>query len=219
MHTTVPGAAPLARPAGVAKKGLALVSIRQLALLCGLALALTACAGGGSAPPPPPTPPVAGAPAGELVTSSYKLGSGDRLKITVFRHEDLSGEFTLDGAGNFAMPLIGEVKGQGQTTREIEQQIQAKLADGYLVDPQVAVEVLNYRPFYILGEVKAPGAYPYVNGMTVLNAVALAGGFSYRAMQEDFLLQRGGSNSGSTEVAGDAPLLPGDIVTVQERFF
>ena len=194
-------------------------SLRQWAFACGLALVLAGCAGGGSPPPAPPTPPVAGAPAGELVAASYKLGSGDRLKVTVFRHEDLSGEFALDGAGNFAMPLIGEIQAYGLTTREVEQRIQTKLSDGYLVDPQVAVEVLNYRPFYILGEVKAPGAYPYVNGMTVLNAVALAGGFSYRALQEEFLLQRGGSNSGSTEVAGDAALLPGDIVTVQERFF
>jgi polysaccharide export outer membrane protein len=131
----------------------------------------------------------------------------------------LSGEFTLDGAGNFAMPLIGEVQGYGLNTRELEERIEAKLQDGYLVDPQVGIEVLNYRPFYILGEIKAPGAYPYVNGMTVLNAVALAGGFSYRAKQDDFLLQRGGSNTGSTEVPGDTPLLPGDIVTVQERFF
>ena len=195
-------------------------SLRQWAFACGLALVLAGCAGGGGAPPPAaPSPPTAGAPAGELVAASYKLGSGDRLKVTVFRHEDLSGEFALDGAGNFAMPLIGEIQAYGLTTREVEQRIQTKLSDGYLVDPQVAVEVLNYRPFYILGEVKAPGAYPYVNGMTVLNAVALAGGFSYRALQEEFLLQRGGSNSGSTEVAGDAALLPGDIVTVQERFF
>ena len=78
---------------------------------------------------------------------------------------------------------------------------------------------MNYRPFYILGEVKTPGSYPYVNGMTVLNAVALAGGFSYRAKQSDFLLQRGGSNSGGAEVGGDVALLPGDIITVQERFF
>jgi protein involved in polysaccharide export with SLBB domain len=186
---------------------------------CGLAVALSACGGGSGPPPALPTPPPGGAGAADLTTSAYRLGSGDRIKVTVFRHEDLSGEFTLDGAGNFAMPLIGEVQGYGLNTRELEERIEAKLQDGYLVDPQVGIEVLNYRPFYILGEIKAPGAYPYVNGMTVLNAVALAGGFSYRAKQDDFLLQRGGSNTGSTEVPGDTPLLPGDIVTVQERFF
>ena len=186
---------------------------------CGVALLLAACAGSSGPPPTPPLPPVSGGASADLVTSTYRLGSGDRVKITVFRHEDLSGEFALDGAGNFAMPLIGEIQAYGLTTRELEARLQQKLQDGYLVEPQVSVEVLNYRPFYILGEVKTPGAYPYVNGITVLNAVALAGGFSYRAKQSDFLLQRGGSNSGSNEVQGDAALLPGDIVTVQERFF
>jgi protein involved in polysaccharide export with SLBB domain len=192
---------------------------RRAAVAFGLALAVAACAGGGAGPSPVPTPPPSPGAAAELVTSTYQLGSGDRVKVNVFRHEDLSGEFTLDGAGNFAMPLVGEIQAYGLTTRAVEERIREKLEDGYLVDPQVSVEVLNYRPFYILGEVKAPGAYPYVNGMTVLNAVALAGGFSYRAKQDDFLLQRGGSNSGSNEVAGDMALLPGDIITVQERFF
>ncbi|MEK0083624.1 polysaccharide biosynthesis/export family protein [Benzoatithermus flavus] len=165
-----------------------------------------------------PSPAAAAAAAQEL-SSAYRLGSGDKIRLVVFRHEDLSGEFTLDGAGNFAMPLIGEVQAYNLTTRELEQKIADKLKDGYLVDPQVSVEVLNYRPFYILGEVKQPGSYQYVNGMTVLNAVALAGGFTYRAKQSNFLLQRGGSNSQTREVSGDTPLLPGDIVTVQERFF
>jgi polysaccharide export outer membrane protein len=184
-----------------------------------LALVLAGCQ---SSPPPvaapPLTPTAAGAPAQDL-TSSYRLGSGDRIRLVVFRHEDLSGEFTLDGAGNFAMPLIGEIQAYNLTTRELEQRIADRLKDGYLVDPQISVEVLNYRPFYILGEVKTPGSYQYVNGMTVLNAVALAGGFTYRAKQSDFLLQRGGSNTQTREVGGETAILPGDIVTVQERFF
>jgi polysaccharide export outer membrane protein len=195
------------------------VSLRRRAGWLALALALAGCAGGSSGPAAPtPTPP-AGAPSADLLDNAYKLGSGDRIRLTVFRHEDLSGEFALDGAGNFAMPLIGEVQAYGLTTRELEQRVAEKLKDGYLVDPQVGIEVLNYRPFYILGEVRSPGSYPYVNGMTVLNAVALAGGFSYRALQDDFLLQRGGSNTAGQEVSGTTPLLPGDIVTVQERFF
>ena len=153
------------------------------------------------------------------MATTYRLGSGDRIKLTVFRHEDLSGEFALDGAGNFSMPLVGEIQAYGLTTSELVTRVQEKLEDGYLVDPQVGIEVLNYRPFYILGEVKAPGSYPFVNGMTVLNAVALAGGFGYRAKQEDFLLQRGGSNVQGAEVGGDTAILPGDIITVQERFF
>jgi protein involved in polysaccharide export with SLBB domain len=197
------------------------VSLRRRAGWMALALALAGCAGGPSGPAAPAaTPPAAaGAPTADLLSNAYKLGSGDRIRLVVFRHEDLSGEFALDGAGNFAMPLIGEVEAYGLTTRELEQRVAEKLKDGYLVDPQVGVEVLNYRPFYILGEVRSPGSYPYVNGMTVLNAVALAGGFSYRAKQDDFLLQRGGSNTAGQEVGGTTALLPGDIVTVQERFF
>ena len=183
-----------------------------------LLLTVVACAGPpANTPLPPPAAPAAVNPA--TAASSYRLGSGDRIRLTVFRHDDLSGEFSLDGAGNFAMPLLGEIQAYGLTTRELEQKLVDRLKDGYLVDPQVSVEVMNYRPFYILGEVRSPGSYQYVNGMTVLNAVALAGGFSYRAKQSDFLLQRGGSNSASTTVQGDAALLPGDIVTVQERFF
>jgi polysaccharide export outer membrane protein len=194
--------------------------LQRFAALFSLLLVLVGCGGGG---PPPSTTPIATAPGGpppaELNASSYRLGSGDRVRVIVFRHEDLSGEFALDGAGNFAMPLIGEVQAYGLTTRELEQRIAGQLQDGYLVDPQISVEVLNYRPFYILGEVRQPGSYQFVNGMTVLNAVALAGGFTYRAKQNDFLLQLGGSNTAGREVAGDTPILPGDIVTVQERFF
>jgi polysaccharide export outer membrane protein len=110
----------------------------------------------------------------------YRLGSGDRVKVTVFRHVDLSGEFSLDGSGNFALPLVGEIEARGLTSRELEQKIVTRLSDGFIRDPQVGVEILNYRPFYILGEVKTPGSYPFQNNMNVLNAVALAGGFSYR---------------------------------------
>jgi protein involved in polysaccharide export with SLBB domain len=185
-----------------------------------LLLALSACGGGNPPPAVTAVPPTATAPpTAELAETAYKLGSGDRVRVVVFRHEDLSGEFALDGAGKFAMPLVGEVEAFGLNTRELEQRIGQKLQDGYIIDPQVSVEVLNYRPFYILGEVKAPGSYQFVNGMNVLNAVALAGGFTYRAKQSDFVLQRGGSNTAGTDVGIETPILPGDIITVKERFF
>ncbi len=193
------------------------LAVRWTPLLAVLALALTAC--GGASPPPMPTPPAGAAAAVAPDESTYKVGAGDKIKVTVFRHPDLSGEFQLDGAGNFAMPLIGEVRAGGLTTRSLEQQIVSQLQDGYLIEPQVSIEVLNYRPFYILGEVKNPGSYPFVNGMTVLNAVALAGGYTYRADQDDILLKRGGSNTEGYAVTGDTNLLPGDVVEVQERFF
>lgn len=155
----------------------------------------------------------------EVSTPPYTLASGDKIKVVVFRHEDLSGEFTLDGAGNFSMPLIGEVKANGLTTRELERQIEAMLKDGYLVNPQVSVEVTNYRPFYILGEVNKPGQYEYVNGMTALQAVTIAGGYTYRAKQDALVLKRGGANAQPVLVPPTQPILPGDIIEVQERFF
>ncbi len=154
------------------------------------------------------------------IVAGYRLGPGDQIKVTVFRHEDLSGEFELDGEGYFALPLVGEIKGGGRVARELENDIETAFKDGgYLVNPQVGLEVLNYRPFYILGEVNQPGSYPYVNGMTIINAVALAGGYTYRASQGGISLQRGGSNGKKLSAGPTTQVLPGDIISVPERFF
>jgi polysaccharide export outer membrane protein len=152
--------------------------------------------------------------------SGYKLGPGDALRVTVFRHEDLSGEFSLDGEGYFALPLVGEILAGGRTARQVESEVEVALkSGGYLVDPQVSIEVLNYRPFYIIGEVNNPGSFAYVSGMTVINAVALAGGYTYRADQDDIIISRGGSNGPRIEALPDTEVLPGDIIEVTERFF
>jgi len=155
----------------------------------------------------------------ELEVPEYELDTGDRISINIFRHPDLSGEFEIDGSGRIAFPLIGEVQAEGLSSRQLEQRITERLQDGYLVDPQVGVEILTYRPFFILGEVNNPGRYEYSSGMTVLNAVAMAGGFTYRARQSDFLLQRGGSSADPVRVPGTQEVFPGDIITVDERFF
>lgn len=152
--------------------------------------------------------------------TGYTLGPGDLIRLTTFRHPDLSGEFQLDGEGNLTMPLVGEVFANGRTARQLEREVEIALTSGdYLVDPQVSIEVLNHRPFYIVGEVRAPGSYPYVNGMTVVNAVALAGGFSYRADQGAIILSRGGANGPRYTVTAETAILPGDILEVPERFF
>ena len=198
---------------------------RQIAALLGLVLGVGLLGGCSSSPPPRPVEAAAvagGGAAGEPLEdiSSYRLGPGDALRVTVFRHEDLSGEFRLDGQGYFALPLLGEVRGGGRTARELESEIESALkSGGYLVDPQVSLEVLNYRPFYIIGEVNNPGSFEYVNGMTVINAVALAGGFTYRADQDDIVISRGGSSGPEIAAAPDSEVLPGDIIEVQERFF
>lgn len=178
---------------------------------------LTAC----SSPPPAEMPAVAAAATGgEVGVAGYQLGPGDRVRLTVFRHPDLSGEFQLDGSGSFAMPLVGEIQAGGLDSRQLETEIEAHLKDGgYLVNPQVGIEILNYRPFYIIGEVNNPGSYQYVSGMTVINAVALAGGFTYRADQDDIIINRGGSQGPEVQAMLDTEVLPGDIINVTERFF
>jgi protein involved in polysaccharide export with SLBB domain len=196
---------------------------RRTAMRVGLVLAVGLIGGCSSSPSPPPEAAAASAAAqGGAISdiSSYKLGPGDALRVTVFRHEDLSGQFTLDGEGYFAMPLVGEILGGGRTARQLEDDVEVALkSGGYLVEPQVSIEVLNYRPFYIIGEVNNPGSFAYVNGMTVINAVALAGGFTYRADQDDIVISRGGSSGPEIEGALDTRVLPGDIIEVQERFF
>jgi polysaccharide export outer membrane protein len=185
-----------------------------VAVLLGASL-LTGCAGGGSRAPA--CDPSAASATSEDVATGYRLGSQDRVQITVFRQPEMSGEFALDGEGYLALPLAGEIKAGGLTSRELENQIEERLqAEGYLVNPQVGVQVLTFRSFYILGEVNAPGSYEYRDGMTVINAIALAGGYSYRAAQDDVTIERGDC---SMDTRADTAVLPGDILQVPERFF
>ena len=186
-----------------------------LARLLPLAL-IGALIGCGSAPNENPRADIASETS---LAESYRLDSGDQLRITVFRHVDLSGEFVLDGNGNLALPLIGEVEGGGRTLRELESQIEIAFNEGgFLVNPQVGIEVLSYRPFYILGEVNQPGSYPYVSGMTGITAVAMAGGFTNRARQSSMSVQRRGED-GRRSMGLASTVLPGDILNIEERFF
>lgn len=151
---------------------------------------------------------------------NYTLGSGDKLRITVFGEETLSGEFLVPGEGKIAFPLIGDVRASGLTVDELQKGIEAKLRDGYLKDPHVSIEVLNYRPFYILGEVMKPGEYPYTNGLTVLNAVATANGFTYRADTHKVYIKRPDSpTEEKMPLTSTTPVHPGDTIRVGERFF
>ncbi len=160
-------------------------------------------------------------PGASIAPPDYRLGGGDHVRITVFGQEDLTGEYQVDGSGKLSFPLIGEVQAGGLTARELERSIRAALSPQYLKDPRVSAEVLAYRPFYILGEVKTPGSYAYVSGMTVINAVALAGGFTPRAKVEDFYLARMGKEGRRDKVTAsqDTPVQPGDVITVRERWF
>lgn len=152
--------------------------------------------------------------------SLYRLGSGDRLAIAVFGHPDLSGEFEVDGSGEIAFPLLGQVAARGHTLEELRGVITDDLNRDFIVDPRVSVEVLNFRPFYILGQVNAPGSYPYVSGLNVRQAVAIAGGFTRRADQSEVVIVREVDNADIKYAATpNAPVLPGDTVEVRRRLF
>ena len=149
----------------------------------------------------------------------YSLGTGDRLRVTVFGHPDLSGEYQVDSAGRLKLPLVGSLVVVNRTPDNVKEMIVSALRPDYLKDPQVSVQVINYRHFYIIGEVANPGSYPYVGGMRVVNAVAVAGGYTYRAKQKDMLITRA-KGDGQQEPAGqDTAVFPGDVIVVPERFF
>jgi protein involved in polysaccharide export with SLBB domain len=168
----------------------------------------------------PTSAPLSGPAVAAVDPGAYRLGSGDKVRITVFNEETLSGEYEVDGSGTLNLQLIGAINVLGRSVPEVTAVIVSKLKEGYLQNPSVAIEVLNYRPFYVLGEVKAPGKYPYVSGMTVLNAIALAGGYTYRGKKDRAMVIRA-SDAAKTEqrVAPNDVIMPGDIIRVPERIF
>lgn len=150
----------------------------------------------------------------------YKLGSSDKLRLIVFGEDNLSGEFVVNGSGNVDLPLIGGVKARGATVREFQERVVAKYKNGYLNDPKISVEVLNYRPFFITGEVKKGGEYPYKAGLTVQDAVAVAGGYTYRANTGKVFVRRAGKDKEQEVDLGQrVPIVPGDNIRIPERYF
>lgn len=150
----------------------------------------------------------------------YTLAAGDRLRVIVFGQDSLSNVYAVDGAGRIAMPLIGSVPVQGRTVPQVEREIAARLREGYVREPRVSVEVEAFRPFFVLGEVTSAGQFPFVEGMTVRTAIAIAGGFGPRGYQGEVDLTRivdGAPLTGRVPV--DAPVRPGDTITVRERIF
>jgi polysaccharide export outer membrane protein len=149
----------------------------------------------------------------------YKLGTGDKLKVVVFGEEDASGEYEIDATGAISARLIGRLQVGGLTVSEVEQAlIEQYRGRGFFKNPRISIELVNLRPFFILGEVEKRGSYPYVNGLTIAQAVAIAGGYTYRASRTRITIQRVGA---PREVAAQEndPVYPGDIVRVPERFF
>lgn len=151
--------------------------------------------------------------------AAYKLGLGDKLKIAVFGEDNLSGQFEVSPSGNVAMPLIGEMNAKGLTVAEFRNQLAGRLQDGYLKSPRVTVDVINYRPVYVYGEVRTGGEIPFKSGMRLRDAIALAGGYTYRADETYVSLGRGDHPEQSVRMTGESPILPGDNIRVPERIF
>jgi polysaccharide biosynthesis/export protein len=175
--------------------------------------------------PPPryyaPAPVVyAAAPMPATYDAAYRLDAGDKLRVVVYGQEGLTNTYAIDAGGAITMPLIGSVPARGRTPAELASAISARLRGGYIRDPSVAVEIEAYRPFFILGEVAAPGQYPYVPNMSVESAVAIAGGFSPRAKRDYVTLTHTDASGSSRYVVPlGTPLRPGDTVFVHERWF
>ena len=168
-----------------------------------------------------PTPVAyAAAPMPAVHDTSYKLDAGDKLRVVVYGQEGLTNTYAIDAGGSITMPLIGAVPARGRTPAGLASEISVKLRNGYIRDPSVAVEIESYRPFFILGEVAAPGQYPYVPNMSVESAVAIAGGFSPRARRDTVTLTHTGASGPMRIVVPlGTPVGPGDTVLVGERWF
>jgi len=156
----------------------------------------------------------------EVLSQPYTLDSGDVVRITVFDQDNLTNTYAVNKGGHLSFPLIGAVSTRGKTTKQIEANIARGLKQGFLRDPDVSVEIDTYRPIFILGEVGTAGQYTYVPGMTVQNAIAVAGGFSARAQQQDVDITRHINGEIITgRVPLSDPLMPSDTIVVRERLF
>ena len=184
-------------------------TFRMILAVLAIMLPLAACSSEGSGLP------MLG-PAADTSDVNYRLGPGDKLHITVVGADDLTGDYSVGDNGAISLALIGDIKATGLTRTQVEQEIQEKLAQGYIKDPRVSVAILTYRPFYIYGEVTKPGEYSYASGMRVMSAVATAGGYTYRANQNYVVVTRNGQER---RALPNTPIEPDDVIKVPERYF
>jgi len=156
----------------------------------------------------------------DAVDASYRLGAGDKIQIDIFNQPDLTGDYTLDGNGRLSMHLIGSVEAKDLTAGELEELLVGKLKPDYLVNPRVSVRVQSYRPYYLIGEVQNTGSFAYVDGMTYMTAVAIAGGFTYRAKKDHvFVIRADDTERKELKLDIGEKVQPGDIIRVSERLF
>jgi protein involved in polysaccharide export with SLBB domain len=199
-------------PAGQ-KRGCEAAICLLLALLLALPVAAWAQPVSQAAIAAPDAPPAA-------VQSDYQLGAADKVRIIVFNEPSLSGEFFVNTAGALSLPLIGDVTARGKTLNQVAQAITDQLKGRYVLQPRVSIDVLTFRPFYILGEVNKAGEYPYSTGLTVDAAVALAGGFTYRANRKKvFVRHINDDQPERVELSPDLKVMPGDTIRIGERYW
>jgi len=154
------------------------------------------------------------------VPHEYRLGPGDRVALTVFGQADLSTAATVSPTGKLAFPLIGDIPAGGRTLEEVQEATRQVLAGGLLVNPRLSMEIITYRPFYITGEVSRPGSYPFVPGLDIRQAIAIAGGTTRRANSATFAVTRGTGADRVEEVLDlDSPVEPDDTIDVGRRWF
>ncbi|WP_419827827.1 polysaccharide biosynthesis/export family protein [Sphingomonas sp.] len=215
--------------------------VKALLLIVGAAVALPSATSAQSSPQAPAaaapanraSPVAAAADAGGVVAGDddrystqpaqiedYQLGTGDKIRITVFNEPTLSGDFAVGADGQLSLPLIGNVPARGKRPGDIAAAVQSALGAGYLRNPQVSAEVTTYRPFFILGEVKMPGQYPYAVGLTVFNAIATAQGYTPRSDRRNVFIRRAGQGQEERfKLTPDMRILPGDTIRIGERYF
>ena len=157
---------------------------------------------------------------GPSATGAYRLDTGDEVRVIVFEQAELSQNYSVDANGKISIPLAGHVRARGRTVSQLKYAIESMLGREYVKDPKVSVQVINYRPFFILGEVRSAGKFPYVNSLTVEKAVALAGGYTDRANQKEVrITRRAKGGLKSYNVSPNYLVRPGDTVVVKERWF
>ena len=162
--------------------------------------------------------PDAGAVATTSASTDYQLGSGDKVQVTVYGEPDLSGSFAVNGQGTVSLPLIGDVAASGLTLPQFSQSVEDHFKAGYLLNPKVSVEVTSFRPYYIMGEVDKAGEYPYTDGLNVINAIARAEGFTYRAQQKRVYIKHyGETQEVEVPLTNDLLVQPGDTIRIAER--
>jgi polysaccharide export outer membrane protein len=191
-------------------------TLTSLPRICRYFVIAVACVGASSCSPGADLPPLTDAPPGQ-----YKLGINEEVRIITFGQEQLTGQFRINDQGDIAVPLLGAIPADGLTTTELKKNIEARLQQKDLLDkPDVSVDIVSYRPVFILGEISKPGQYPYQPGMTVLTAVAIAGGFTYRAVTDyASILRTADGHATEGLVARNVLVRPGDVIDIYERHF